>query len=380
MADNPFRPGFGQYPTVPALRTELLRRWSDAFHPDTTSHPATKTVLIGDRGIGKTVLLDIAIDIAREAGWLVADAAGVDIPSLSQRLVDRLWRPEPRRRHSTKVGLRIGPGSVEREWSPPDPSASPASLRDAVEVALSGESGITPTGVLLVVDELHDVPATQIKQVANELQLLERDGYRVGFVGAGLPLLDLGDEARVPTFLARSWRPNLGTVADDEVARVFVETLQTVGGDCAPAALGRVVAAVGGLPYAMQLLGWHLLDRHGPEIRPDHVDDVLPDVHAGLRSALRLDYDVSPGRGAFLAAMADHDGPVELATIVERLDRNAQQLSTTRKWLLDHGYLTAPARGELEFARVGLRALVSTDPDYAAIVAGWYTGPTWHQA
>lgn len=377
--ENPFRPGFGQYPLVAARRTELLQRWSDAFHPATPSHPANKTVLIGDRGIGKTVLLDTAIDIAYEQGWVIADAAGVDTPSLSQRLIGRLWRPEPPRHQSTKLAVKLGPGAWERVWQPPI-DTPPVSLREAVEIVLSSDRDVTPTGVLLVVDELHDVPAAQVKQVANDLQLLERDGYRVGFVGAGLANLDLGDEGQAPTFLARAWRPELGAVDDDEISRVFLATLDIVGRDASAAATRRVIRAVGGLPYALQLLGWHLVDHTDGRIVPAHVEAVLPTVHHTLVNALRLDYSLSPGRAAVLAAMADHHGPVELATVCRRLQKSPQQLAPVRAWLLDNGYLTAPARGQLDFAHLGLRALIASDPELANQIASWADPPRRIQA
>lgn len=368
--ENPFNPTFGQYPLVPARRTNVLQRWAEAFDPAVRSARARKTILIGDRGVGKTVLLDTAHDMAAEAGWVVTNAAGVDARALDVRLIERLWRAEPGSRASTRLGMKVGPASIERVWTPPS-EAPPTGLRAAVEAVLAGRGGVRPTGVLLEVDELHDVPAAQIKRVANEFQLLERDGLLVAFVAAGLPSLDLGDEGRVPTFLTRAWQPKLGAVDDDEIARAFLATLRSIDGDCSAAALTRAVRAIGGLPYAMQLLGWHLVERCGVTFTHADVDQVLPDVHTELVSDLRLDYAVSPARRDLLAAMSDQPGKVPLSVIARRLHLTPQQLSPTRAWLINHGYITAPERGHLEFAHVGLRAIVATDPTLAAKIAGW---------
>lgn len=375
MTTNPFRPGFGQYPLVAARRPAILRRWGSAFHPSNQGHPDRKTVLQGDRGLGKTVLLDDAYDIALENGWRVIDASGVHTDPLARRLIHRLWRPDQRRQATTAIGAVIGPVNAQRTWAPPQ-EAAPRSLREAIEFVLTGPE--PPNGVLVEVDELHDVPTEQLKEVSGDLQLLERDGFQVGLVCAGLPTLDLDDPARTPTFLGRAFRPDIDAIDDDEMGRVFVESAARVGIHTTPGALHRVLAASGGLPYALQLIGYSIVDRLDGRnvVDPADVIAVLGDSHRSLIKNLRIAYKLSPGRRNFLAAMADTSGPVELATICRRLDRTPQQLSPVRAWLLANHYLTDPDRGELRYANAGLRAVVGTDPDIAERVAQLAPIPT----
>lgn len=362
--ENPFTPGFGEHPVVRAGRSEIVRRWSDALDPHAGRNPATRTLLLGDRGIGKTVLLDEAHDLALERGWIVVEENGAVKTPLTDRLIDRVWNPVAPGTATTTLGIKVAGLTANRTWQQPG-ADRPSSLRDAVAAVLGG-IGDGPTGLLFTIDEIHDLAAIELKSVANEFQHLVRDGFRVALFAAGLPVEGLVDHHRMPTFLVRSWQPDLGHLADAEIAEAFAATLSTVGASCTPAALGRVTDASAGLPYAMQLAGWYMVDRaripHHRYTAGD-VDAVMGEVHGDLLSGLRLPYDLTPSRRAFLAAMAHDEGPSQLRDVTRRLGKTAQQVAPVRAWLIDHGYVTAPRRGVLAIHHVGMRALLRTDPD-----------------
>ncbi len=364
---NPFTPGFGQQPAVLAGRREILRRWDRAFATGSGHDPATRTLLLDERGVGKTVLLDDVHDIALAHGWLVVEESGGVRGPLVDRLVGRIWTPDDVAETSTRLGVHALGLKAERRWERPA-APMPASLRDAVSSVL-GSIQPPGTGLLVTIDEVHDVATDDIKTIGNELQQLLRSGYRVALVAAGLPVDDLVDHRRMPTFLARSWQPELGPVSDADVAEAFTATLATIHATCTSAALARAVDAAAGLPYAMQLVGWYMVDDAPPDttrFELEHVRSVTGRVHSDLLTGLRLPYDVSPGRRSVLEAMAHDDGPSRLSDLTRRLGKTPQQIAPVRAWLLERGYVDAPARGLLEFRHSGMRALLRTDPDALA--------------
>jgi len=261
----------------------------------------------------------------------------------------------------TTLGFKAAGFGIERSWQSAD-GGVPSTLRDTVADALDANDHVT--GVLVTIDEIHDAPAADVKAFANEFQHLLRNGYRVAFVGAGLPRGNLSDPVEVPTFLGRSTIPEMNPIRDFEIAATFTDSLVDTGFGFTPDGLERATDAAAGLPYAMQLIGWNLVDAAGSsDFDGRAVERVMPAVHSSLITGLRLPMSVSPGRLSYLDAMAHDDGPSRVSDVCRRLNRTAQQLSPVRAWLIDSGYITADEHGEVAFAHQGTRALLRTHPD-----------------
>src|ERR1700710_586564 len=69
MATNPFRPGFGNSPTILAGRDDFIEQFAEALD-DGPGSLGRATLYTGARGTGKTVMLNEVADIARQRGWL----------------------------------------------------------------------------------------------------------------------------------------------------------------------------------------------------------------------------------------------------------------------------------------------------------------------
>ncbi|PIE34385.1 MAG: hypothetical protein CSA55_01045 [Ilumatobacter coccineus] len=369
---NPFRPGFGEYPVVRAGRHQIVARLTQALHPSLRSHPARQLILLGDRGIGKTVLLDDAHDIAVQYGWRVVEVAGPGEGSLSQRIVNEIWSPVPGE-GSTSVSLSAGPVKATHTWSPPRPEP-PRSVRDAITAIMSSDQ--PPCGVVITLDELHDADPAELKVVGNDLQLLKRRGFPVAFVAAGLAgRLELANPDRVSTFISRAdIESDLGLVDDAEIQAAFVDTLATVGVGVSSEVAEYVTQRAGGLPYAMQVIGWHVVERCGLDgtITCDDVAEVIPDCHRRLLTGLQLPYAPSPGQARFLAAMVGSTPWVRTSVITQLLERTPQQLAPIRSRLIKAGYVRSPGYGQVAYAAAGYRALVATDPTLQPLVTAAY--------
>lgn len=69
---NPFRPTFGSNPPLLAGRAYLVEEFGESLD-DGLGAPGRATFYTGARGTGKTVMLNEAVDQARQRGWLVVN-------------------------------------------------------------------------------------------------------------------------------------------------------------------------------------------------------------------------------------------------------------------------------------------------------------------
>lgn len=364
MRVNPFTPDFGSYPLALVKRPALLKLFSETYHPGVDPNTVRSIVLIGERGIGKTIMLDTAHDVAAEYGWVVVEVSGAASSSLAARVIAKLNAdPDPplRSRPTRTVGMTLGPATMQRTSAPVEAPA-PASVEEAVIARL--DRAPAPTGVLLSVDELHDVPRHELKELTNDVQLLRRRGARVAVISAGLPILDFADPATMPTFVARAARPSIGLVDDIEIRNSFAETLDRSGRTITPDGRAAVVVAAGGLPYAMQVVGYHLVDAAGSRksLTLADVEAIRPAAHSTLRESLFVPYDIAPGARRFLRAIAEHGHRAKYGDVCDRLGATPEALSSTRARLIKAGHITSPERGIVELASLALRAVILTDP------------------
>ena len=78
LQTSPFSPGFGATPTYPVGRTELIRSVCALLAGDPASEGGAN-MLLGPRGMGKTVMLNEIEDAAQsELGWIVLSLSGTD--------------------------------------------------------------------------------------------------------------------------------------------------------------------------------------------------------------------------------------------------------------------------------------------------------------
>jgi len=234
---------------------------------------------------------------------------------LSDRIIARLQRDQVAtvgESSKTTLGFKAAGLTLERSWQGSG-RAAPTTSRDTIAEILHDNTHVT--GVLITVDEIHDAPTVEVKAFANEFQHLLRDGLRVAFVGAGLPIGSLSDPQQIPTFLGRSQIPDLSYVADNEIADAFMRSLDGTGHTFTPDGLERATDAAAGLPYALQLIGWNLIGAATGKAFDAHaVDNILPTVHSSLLSGLGLPMSIPPGQLKFLSAMAHDQGPAASAT------------------------------------------------------------------
>lgn len=373
MRHSMYTPGAGTLPPVLAGRDDVLHQLSLGLNEVVTVGRvrAQDVILIGPRGVGKTVTLSTYGALAAQAGFevvnlqAVAGHAGL-VESLLQRaerMIADQAGPWTRARAAFErmAGISVGVAGVSASLtthhqraasSVLDPGTLAAALdRLASEVRKDAPNG----GLLITVDEVQVASAADLALLAATLQRLNVDYPRsaVVFAGTGLPhtpevLRAAGVTHPDRLFLLEQLSVTLPTA---DATYAIVEPARRAGVSWQPEAASAVVAASEGYPAHLQQFAhtvWGAAT--GPNtITAEDVARALPRIEADLnRRTLGPRWDRMTDRQMeYLAALAAHGGKSTTRAIANTLRRSAQELSWIRQDLIREGDIYAPQRGHI---------------------------------
>lgn len=349
---NPFKPTAGAMPPLLVGRGGALDSFEEGID-DGPGSPGLLTIFTGARGVGKTVMLSAAEDLARQRGWVtISDTA---TPGLMARLgaamkqhLEELGAGPTR---SNITAFSMAGWGVTRQLPPQKQVEWRQLATELLNILTEHE-----TGLLITVDEIHAVDREELAQLAAAIQHLIRDEQPIALLMAGIPkaVSDLLNES-VSTFLRRAERVDLRDVAISDVRDALQETFDTNGVSMAPDQLTRAAEATGGYPFLIQLIGyqiWRLANR-----RTDRrvTDEILAEALDAARRRLGSTVIAAAVAGlsavdkTFLVVMADDDGPSRMSDIATRLDQTVQYAGVYRKRLIDAAMIQAVGIGLVDF-------------------------------
>lgn len=380
---NPFRPGFGRMPPIVAGRDIHVGRITDAMVDGGGEH----FLLRGHRGMGKTVLLSLAVDAALEQGWLPLSttASATLVEKLVHTEIPEMLRAleggKSERAQVTGVQIAsVGQISTTRKQIHPSRPTLESRLRELVDTAsaVTGRS----TGVLLTVDEMHRQALDDLAEVAAVTQTLTREGFPIVFVGAGLPpnVHALLEEPRT-TFLRRAQSIELGPLGVPDTRTALLDPFYDAGRSFPPDAADLATQVTQSNPHLIQLFGrelWDSVTESTAGVGPAEVD--VADITAAIprfREHMRqqLHWTALKGLTArqseYVTAAAGVDLPTEARTVREALGWTEQTANNTLTTLVSAGVMYRPQHGRLDFAVPYLQEHVRTEgtsiPDLAPI-------------
>jgi hypothetical protein len=360
---NPFRPGFNQAPAVLAGRDDVLdaAREALAIAGDDGRTPRP-LVLVGSRGVGKTVLVgEIAALAAEERGWVAAHvevrARGAFVGQLVERLgaVAALFSEpmgERRRFEVATATARLGVPGASAEVglarraaaAPPDDLALEHAL--SVTIARVVEQG---SGLVLTLDEAQLARPDELGELAATLQQHVPDDWPLVTVVAGLP--SLREPGRAVTYLERGEWHELGLLAPDDTRYALCAPAAAAGRPIDDDAADVLVGASGGYPYAVQVLGHHAwrASSGAARIALEHARDAVGRADRDLAAGLYASrwQDAAPKERDYLAVLARQLAAGEDATggsVAAALGAAPRDVSYLRDRLLKKGTIVAQGR------------------------------------
>ena len=371
---NPFAPGAGAPPPELAGRDTVLEQAATALDRIRAGRSDKSLILVGLRGVGKTVLLDRMLRDAEAKGIL---GLRLEVPEdrslpaiLAPYLRAILIRLDRKKATGASVAraLRALAGFV---------SAFKLKYQDIeVSVGVAAEAGLADSGdldadladllaavgeaarqegtaLVLFVDELQYVPEDQLAALISALHRCAQQQLPITLVGAGLPQL-VGRMGRAKSYAERLFAfPEIGRLEPAAGAQALTAPAARQGVKFTQDALVEVLNRTEGYPYFLQEWGKHawIVAERSP-IR-------LDDVHVATRRALaeldasffRVRFDrLTPGEKRYLRAMAElGPGPHRSGDIAQAMDRTVQAFGPVRSSLITKGMLYSPHYGATAF-------------------------------
>ncbi len=371
---NPFAPGAGTPPPELAGRQAILDQADVALRRIAKDRSAKSLILVGLRGVGKTVLLTKIHESAASMGYKselleirenVALAEQL-VPVLRRLLlsVDFVQRAGDRGRRALRTllgfvkGLKLKFGEldvglgIEPELGTADSGDLESDLAELF-VSVGEAAKAADTAVCLCLDEMQYLGPVELSALIMAVHRLNQRVLPVLVVGAALPQI-LGIAGQAKSYAERLFDyPRVGPLTREHATAALRNPVIAEGAEISAEAVARTLDVTQGYPYFLQQWGheaWNLA--------PDSEID-LPTVEAASSKAVmkldenffRVRFDrCTPAEKRYLRALADlGPGPQRSGDIADRLGVKVTSVGPTRSKLIQKGMIYSPQHGDTEF-------------------------------
>lgn len=390
---DPFSPSAGSPPPELAGREDLRASIHIALERARIGRAAKSAMLVGLRGVGKTVLLDrLRLDAESTGIHTVRIEApegrslpALLAPQLRQALL-RLSQVSAAKDYAirglralagfaSKLKITYGDIEVGLDYESEPGLADNGDLEHDLQ-ALFEQVGLAAksagTALVLFIDELQYVPEAQLAALITAIHRTEQRQLPVVLVGAGLPQLR-GQMGNAKSYAERLFDfPIIGPLGPDAARQAIVKPLADEGVSITDEALEKILNLTQGYAFFLQQWGSHTW--RAAQTSPIGLEDVkrasVTAVAALDESFFRVRFDrLTPTEKKYLRAMAElGPGPHRSGDIAAQLGKVVSTLAPTRSTLIQKGMIWSPSHGDTAF----------TVPMFDAFMKRIMPGADWH--
>ena len=371
---NPYAPGAGTRPPELAGRDEVREKARIALQRVRLLRPTKSMVLVGLRGVGKTVLLDTIRDEAKASGIHT-----IRIEAPENRSLPALLAPElrmalltmsriERAKDLSQRALRAlagFAGALKVKFDDievgldflPEPGLADNSDLEMDLIALleaAGEAAkAADTALVLFIDELQYVKENELAALVSALHRTGQQSLPVTMVGAGLPQLR-GLMGNAKSYSERLFDfPVIGPLTEQEAAKAIVNPAKAEGVKISPGAVKAIFKHTRGYPYFLQEWGKHVWNVavESPICARDVKEATVLASAALDESFFKVRFDrMTPAEKRYLRAMSElGEGPHRSGDVARVLGREVNMLAPVRSQLINKGMVWSPSHGDTAF-------------------------------
>ena len=334
--------------------------------------PSKSLIVVGLRGVGKTVLLVRFRDNALRQGFQVGLIEAREGQSLPALLVPALRKillelnPIKAAGEKSRRALRALRGfmgvvkfkvnDLELGIEPLSGVADSGDLESDLGdlfVTVAEAAAEKNTAVALCIDEMQYLNPTEFSALIMALHKISQGTLPLIVVGAGLPQI-LGLAGQSKSYAERLFDyPRVGALNDEDARQAIVRPAADMGVHFDDQALTKIIEVTKGYPYFLQQWGyeaWNLAS--GSPITASDIDVATTKALRSLdENFFRVRFDrCTPSEKRYMRALADlGEGAKRSGDVAERLGLRVTSIGPTRSKLISKGMIFSPQHGETEF-------------------------------
>lgn len=369
---NPFAPGAGNQPPELAGRESVLTEAKTAIQRALIGKPSRSQMLLGLRGVGKTVLLNKIGEIAEAEGHLTSTVEAPEGKSLSELLTPKI--NQVLRKLSMVESAKASAHHALRVLKS-FASVFKVSFGD-VSIAVDPEVGVGDSGDIesdladlfiqigvaaraagkawtLLIDEVQYLKAADLGALIVALHKVNQKNLPVLFFGAGLPqVAALSGDAK--SYAERLFHyPAVGKLQPPDAEKAIRQPIEDEGEKISDQALAEIIKKTQGYPYFLQEWGyqaWNLAKGDQIEL----TDAQTADGEATQRlddGFFKVRFDrLTPKEREYVIAMAQIGaGPYRSSDVADALNETPQSLGPRRSKIISKGMIYSPSHGDIAF-------------------------------
>lgn len=370
---NPFAPGAGTQPPELAGRDGVLASARVTLARTKAGKAPKSQLLVGLRGVGKTVLLNRIREIAEDESYYVTQIeahegkqlASLLLPPLRATLLkldrvksasDLVKRALRVLKSFANVSIKGGDLEITIGLDPEQGAADSGDLEvDLPELflAVANAAKAREAAVAILIDEMQYLTEKELSALIMAIHRCGQSGLPLTLFGAGLPqLLPMAGKSK--SYAERLFDfPNIGSLGREAAREALQAPVRREGVKFQEAALDAIDHDTGGYPYFLQEWGYQVwnIAKASPITLKDAKQATAKATERLDQSFFRMRFErLTQREKDYLRAMAElGPGPHRSGDIADMLGLKVQSVAPLRAGLISKGMIFSPAHGETAF-------------------------------
>jgi len=369
---NPFAPGAGSQPPELAGRHAIIDEARIALSRVIQGRASQSQLLLGLRGVGKTVLLNRIEELAHEAGYLTSFIEAPEDRPLPELLYPKLHQmlrklsmaenakakavAALRALKAFAGAFKVSVGDVSIAYEPEEGTADSGDLdADLSELFLlvgqaAREAG---KGWALLIDEVQYLGGKDLSALIVALHRVNQKNLPIIFFGAGLPQL-AGMAGDAKSYAERLFTyPPVDALDAGSARQAIRQPVEDEEQSIEDEAVAAIVDKTHGYPYFLQEWGFQAWNHAlGPCLLRAAVEMATQAAMRRLDEGffnVRLER-LTPREREYVYAMASLGaGPYRSNDVAHCLGDTTQSLGPCRAKIISKGMIYSPAHGDIAF-------------------------------
>ena len=329
-------------------------------------------MLLGLRGVGKTVLLSKIEEMAESAGHLASFIEAPEGRSLSELLIPKIHQvlrklsvteQAKSKVHQALRALRSFASAVKVSYGETtlsiDPEVGVADSGDLENdlpelfVRIGEAAKAAGKAWTLLIDEVQYLRSQDLAALIVAMHKISQKELPVLFFGAGLPqVAALSGDAK--SYAERLFHyPAVGPLLPNDAKIAIRQPVEDEGERISDAALNDIVLKTQGYPYFLQEWGYQCWNMaQGTQIELSDASQAATEATRRLDDGFfKVRFDrLTPKEREYVIAMAQlGPGPYRSSDIAAKLGETHQSLGPRRAQIISKGMIYSPSHGDIAF-------------------------------